>query len=84
MMRVLIFAGRLAMTETEARQLATHQHYKGGLYRELGTATHSETGEAMTVYEHLWPHTRALWVRPAEMFHGDLPDGSPRFRALAG
>lgn len=70
------------MTESEARQLATHQHYKGGLYRELGTALHSETDEAMTVYEHLWPNERRLQVRPAEMFHGTLPDGRLRFAPL--
>ena len=70
------------MTEAEALQLATHRHYKGGLYRELGTARHSETDEAMTVYEHLWPHARALWVRPAEMFHGVLADGTQRFVPL--
>lgn len=71
------------MTETEARTLATHQHYKGGLYRVIGTALHSETRERMTVYEHLWPLDRSLWVRPADMFEGLLEDGRQRFAALA-
>jgi hypothetical protein len=71
------------VTEDEALKLATHRHYKGGLYRLLGEARHSETGETMVVYEHLWPHARGLWVRPAELFHGTLADGSPRFRPLA-
>ena len=70
------------MTETEAKALATHRHYKGGLYRVIGVARHSETEEAMIVYEHLWPHDRGLWVRPAEMFNGTLEDGTPRFQAL--
>jgi hypothetical protein len=70
------------MSEAEARQLATHRHYKGGLYRALGIARHSETGEALMVYEHLWPHARGLWVRPAEMFDGNLADGSRRFTPL--
>ena len=70
------------MTESEARKIATHQHYKGGLYRVVGTATHSETLEVMTLYEHLWPQARGLWVRPAEMFHGTLEDGSLRFTPL--
>ncbi|WP_413194904.1 DUF1653 domain-containing protein [Pararobbsia alpina] len=70
------------MTEAEALALATHRHYKGGLYRVVGTAKHSETLEPMVVYEHLWPHERGLWVRPAEMFHGLLEDGTVRFKAL--
>ncbi|CAM2147539.1 DUF1653 domain-containing protein [Pararobbsia alpina] len=70
------------ITEAEALALATHRHYKGGLYRVVGTAKHSETLEPMVVYEHLWPHERGLWVRPAEMFHGLLEDGTVRFKAL--
>jgi hypothetical protein len=70
------------MTEAEARALATHRHYKGGLYRVTGVARHSETEEPMIVYEHLWPHERGLWVRPAEIFGDALPDGTPRFQAL--
>jgi hypothetical protein len=52
------------------------------LYRVIGVARHSETEEAMIVYEHLWPHDHGLWVRPAELFNGTLADGSPRFMAL--
>ena len=36
----------------------------------------------MVVYEHLWPHARGLWVRPADLFFGQLADGSPRFAPL--
>jgi hypothetical protein len=70
------------MTEQEAEQLATHRHYKGGLYRKIGLARHTETEESVVVYEHLWPHARGLWVRPAAMFDESLADGTPRFRAL--
>ena len=48
------------MTEQEAEQLATHRHYKGGLYRYIGVARHSETEESVVVYEHLWPCARAV------------------------
>ncbi|CAB3735450.1 hypothetical protein LMG26689_05396 [Achromobacter animicus] len=72
----------MSMTESEALALATHRHYKGGLYRYIGTARHSETEESMVVYEHLWPHARGLWVRPADLFFGQLADGSARFAAL--
>jgi len=70
------------MTETEALTLATHRHYKGGLYRVIASARHSETLEPMTVYEHLWPNPPALWVRPEAMFHGKLDDGRQRFTPL--
>ncbi len=72
----------MPMTEAEALKLATHRHYKGGLYRVVGTAKHSETLESMTVYEHLWPNPPGLWVRPTGMFHGRLEDGSVRFTPL--
>ncbi|KWK10390.1 DUF1653 domain-containing protein [Burkholderia stagnalis] len=70
------------MTEQEAEPLATHRHYKGGLYRFVGVARHSETEESLVVYEHLWPHARGLWVRPEAMFNENLEDGTPRFRKL--
>ncbi|MCR1768672.1 hypothetical protein B7760_04684 [Burkholderia glumae] len=70
------------MTEQEAERIATHRHYKGGLYRVIGTARHSETDEPHVVYEHLWPHERGLWVRPVSLFHDTLADGRPRFLAL--
>lgn len=70
------------MTEQEAEKLATHRHYKGGLYKVLGTAEHTETKEILVVYEHLWPHEQRLFVRPLEMFNEILSDGRTRFKAL--
>lgn len=70
------------MTEEEAKRIASHRHYKGGLYLVIGTAKHSETEELMVVYEHLWPHERGLRVRPAEMFDDVLEDGTRRFAPL--
>jgi hypothetical protein len=71
------------MTEDEALQLASHRHYKGGLYRVLGEAKHSETGEILVVYEHLWPRERSLWVRPASMYYENLDDGRLRFEPIS-
>lgn len=62
-----------------------YRHYKGGLYRVLGTVRHSETLEPLTLYQALYG-ARGLWVRPAAMFqehverpgpHGPLQQ--PRF-----
>src|SRR6185369_1053880 len=65
--------------ETKPTWQATHRHYKGGLYRVLFEAVHSETEQAMTIYE--TPDGRR-WARPAAMFHELLPDGRPRFAPL--
>jgi thioredoxin 1 len=70
------------MTEAEALQQASHRHYKGGYYRVIGTALHTETKETMVVYEHLFPHEKALYVRPADMFYGNLEDGTVRFAPI--
>lgn len=44
-----------------------YEHYKGGQYRVLDMATHSETLEPMVVYRPLYGEAK-LWVRPAHMF----------------
>ena len=44
-----------------------YRHYKGNEYRVVGLARHSETLEALVVYQPLYGE-RALWVRPAAMF----------------
>ena len=45
---------------------ALYRHYKGGLYRVLGFAIHTETLEAMVIYGDV--ETNAIWVRPIAMF----------------
>jgi hypothetical protein len=70
------------LPETE---LGIYRHYKGNLYEVLGTARHSETLEAMTVYKALYGDADAqnqLWVRPQSMFLEQVEiDGvlQPRF-----
>jgi hypothetical protein len=71
------------MTETEALKLATHRHYKGGLYRWIADVKDTETGDTRVWYEHIWPHPVGLWDRPAVLFYGTLPDGRRRFEVLA-
>ena len=58
-----------------------YRHYKGGQYEVIGTVSHSETLEPMTLYRALYG-ARGLWVRPAAMFNEQvLIDGvmQPRF-----
>ena len=44
-----------------------YRHFKGNEYQVLYNATHSETGEAMVVYQALYGE-RGIWVRPAAMW----------------
>ncbi len=44
-----------------------YRHYKGGEYRVIGLARHSETLEPVVVYQALYGE-RGLWVRPQAMF----------------
>lgn len=72
---------------------ATHQHFKGGLYRLVGVARDADTGgllygkdgNARVLYEHVYPHERGFWVRDHTEFHGNVErEGyrGPRFRRL--
>jgi len=59
-----------------------YRHYKGGTYRVLGTARHSETEEWMVIYQAL-QGSRGYWVRPLSMFEENVDvDGVliPRFQ----
>jgi len=48
-----------------------YQHYKGKYYEVLNTARHSETEEWMVVYKTLYDK-ESIWVRPYNMFTGDV------------
>jgi hypothetical protein len=47
--------------------LGLYRHYKGGEYRVMGVARHSETEELMVVYQPQYGE-RDWWVRPLSMF----------------
>ncbi len=66
-----------------------YRHYKGGTYRVLGVARHSETMEDMIMYAPLQPHEKTdvrVWVRPLNMFFESVllsnGDTVPRFSKL--
>ena len=66
----------------EQIKLGKYRHFKGGEYRLLGIAKHSETLEPMVVYEALYDNS-SLWVRPAAMWTEHVErDGycGPRFQ----
>ncbi len=62
-----------------------YRHYKGGQYRVMGVARHSETDETLVVYRCLYDND-SLWVRPLFMFlERVLVDGKqvPRFEFIS-
>ena len=67
-------------------QPGRYRHFKGGEYRVLGTARHSETLEEMVVYQALYGE-RGYWVRPASKWLETVTrDGQtrPRFVWISG
>lgn len=60
------------------------QHFKGGYYRLLHIASHSETLEPYVVYQALYGE-KSIWIRPEKMFFEDIildNQKVPRFREL--
>ena len=49
-------------------KVGIYKHFKGSLYKAIGTATHSETKEKLVVY-HPINSPSELWTRPIDMFN---------------
>lgn len=65
-------------------QPGRYRHYKGNEYQVIGLARHTETEEAVVVYQALYG-ARGLWVRPAAMFTETVEIGGrrlPRFERI--
>ena len=56
-----------------------YRHYKGKEYEVIGIARHSETEEAMVVYQALYGD-RGIWVRPASMWNEEVERGGKTVR----
>lgn len=56
-----------------------YRHYKGGEYRVLYVAKHSETLEPMVVYQALYGE-QGIWVRPASMWNETVERDGKTFR----
>lgn len=66
-------------------QPGLYRHYKGGEYRVIGIARHSETDEMLVVYQPQYGEG-GLWVRPLTMFLESVQTErgtQPRFLPLA-
>lgn len=71
------------MIKTKAIVGKKYGHYKGGIYRILNIAIHTETEEVMVIYEGI--ESNKIWARPQNMFEDTVEiDGKiiNRFRQL--
>lgn len=58
-----------------------YRHYKGKMYRAIDIVRHSETLEEMVLYETLYENELGrIWVRPKEMFLGEIELDGRRVR----
>jgi hypothetical protein len=60
-----------------------YRHFKGGFYKILCEATHSETGESLVVYQAF--SSSAIYARPTDMFlsevdHDKYPEVTQKYR----
>lgn len=56
-----------------------YRHFKGNPYEVLAIARHSETEEAMVVYQALYGE-QGLWVRPASMWNETVKRDGKTYR----
>lgn len=68
----------------ELKSGSLYEHYSGKQYKIITVARHTETLEEVVVYQALYGDMN-FWVRPLEMFCGDVEIMGcivPRFRYL--
>lgn len=68
------------MKQSSVKCGALYRHFKGGIYRVCGFATHTETGESLVIYHNV-RDVSTLWARPIEMFCEMVGD-KPRFKKV--
>lgn len=62
-----------------------YHHYKGNGYEVIGVGKDTETEEGVVIYRPLYKSDVAYWVRPYEMFIGEVVVGGvtyPRFSRI--
>ncbi len=60
------------MNKNETIKKGWYKHFKGGIYKVLGSAKHTETLEEFVLYIHKCKENPdGYWIRPKQMFLGD-------------
>ncbi|MFA6918567.1 MAG: DUF1653 domain-containing protein [Patescibacteria group bacterium] len=68
--------------QAKGLKLGIYEHYKGGRYRVIGVAFHSETLQEMVIYQAQYGEHN-YWARPLDEFFDEveyLGRRSPRFK----
>ena len=60
-------------TDRNLTQARYFQHFRGGKYKLIGFAKHSETLEDLVVYQAMYGDNQ-IWVRPSSMFFSKVKD----------
>jgi hypothetical protein len=89
----------MKLSYEEAFRLASHKHFKGSLYLEIGFVKDSSNGEYLVdlmtgnkqrVYVHLHPHDVEIWIRDEKEWEDLVPLNSEsgcavyRFKPVLG
>lgn len=72
---------RRDLMPTTMEFIATHKHYKGGLYQKIGEGKWEENLTPVVIYRN---KDGEVWVRPKTSFEGSLDENGyiPRFEEL--
>ena len=58
-----------------------YRHFKGGTYKVVGVAIHTETQDGLVLYKDVNNPHNIIWARPVSMWN-DMVNGKKRFELI--